>query len=109
MKSIVVRLLALVAISAALVGCENDNSTVVTNEAPEAVYNLPTNGTATVSSVSVNGNQNSILLYVETSPGVTQVIDVDVFGNSNIVGIIYTQPVLPVFVPTGPPEDPAAP
>lgn len=108
MKSIVVRLLALVAISAALVGCENDNSSVV-NEAPEAVYNLPTNGTATVSSVGVDGNQNSIILYIETSPGVTQVVDVDVHGNSNIVGIIYTQPVLPVFVPTGPPEDPATP
>ena len=109
MKSIAVRLLALVAISAALVGCENDNSTVVTNEAPETVFNLPTNGAATVSSVGVDGNQNSIILYIETSPGVTQVVDVDIHGNSNIVGIIYTQPTLPVFVPTGPSEDPAAP
>lgn len=102
------RIFAVLAAAGLLVGCENDNSSVVTNEAPETVFVLPTNGNASVTSVDVNGNQNSTVVYVETSPGVVQVIDVDVHGNSNVVGIIYTLPVVvPAVPPTGPPEEEA--
>lgn len=73
----------------ALSGCEEDNDRTVIDES----INVPTNGTATVASVNINGNQNTTLVYVESEPGVTQVVEVDVNGNSNIVGIIYKQPV----------------
>ena len=83
-------------------GCENDNSTTVT-ESPDTVVNVPTNGAATVTSVGINGNANSTIVYVETSPGVTQVIDIDVLGNSNVLGVIYSQPAI---TPDSAPETP---
>lgn len=102
-KAVRVMMAALAAalIAWGLCGCEDDSRTTV-NEAPE--ISVPTNGTTTITSVDVNGNANSTIVYVETSPGVIQVIDIDVHGNSNVVGVIYKQPAIPVAPETGPPE-----
>lgn len=72
-------------------GCEDDGDRTEIDDS----INVPTNGTATITSLDINGNQNTTLVYVESSPGVTQVVEVDVNGNSNLVGVIYKQPVTP--------------
>jgi hypothetical protein len=100
------RILAMMAAVGLLAGCEEDNSSSVVNEAPETVFNLPTNGTGTVTSIGIDGNNNTMLVYVEVSPGVYQLIDVDINGNSNMVGIVYKQPPMP---PPPPPTEPATP
>jgi hypothetical protein len=80
---------ALTAVLAALVmlvGCEDDNSSVVTNEAPENEINIPTTGTVTMATVNTTGNQNTTIVYIETTPGMTQVYEVNTIGNSNLLG-----------------------
>ncbi len=100
------KILAVLAAVGLLVGCENDNSSSVVNEAPETVVNLPTNGTGAITSVGINGDGNSLLVYVEVSPGVFQLIDVDINGNSNVVGIVYKQPPMPPPPTPTEPEEP---
>lgn len=76
-----------------LAGCEDGGDSTTVNQAPESVVNIPTNGSATVADLDVNGNQNTTIVYIQSSPGVSQVYSIDVAGNSNYVGFIATQPV----------------
>ena len=80
--------IGLVAVCLAFSGCEEDGDRTVVND--ESI--IATNGTATVASVDITGDQNTAVVYVESAPGVTQVFSVDVHGNSNFVGIVAMQP-----------------
>jgi hypothetical protein len=76
-----------------LAGCEDGGDRTTVNQAPESVINVPTNGTTTVADLDVNGNQNTTIVYIQTTPGMSQVYSIDVKGNSNHLGFIATQPV----------------
>ena len=89
-----------------LVGCENDNSSTVTNEAPKDEINIPTTGTVTMATINTTGNQNTTIVYLETTPGMTQVYEVNTVGNSNLLGFFSSGPVVP---PPPPPTDPETP
>jgi uncharacterized lipoprotein YajG len=100
---------ALTAVLAALVmvaGCEDDNSSVVTNEAPESEINIPTTGTVTMATINTTGNQNTTIVYLETTPGMTQVYEVNTVGNSNLLGFFSSGPSV---TPPPPPTEPEAP
>jgi len=86
---------ALLFVALGLSGCEGDSKSTTVNEAPESVINVPTNGAGIVTSLDVTGDNNTTLIYVRTTPGVIQVIEVDIHGNSNVVGVIYEQPTPP--------------
>lgn len=90
-----------------LVGCENDNSSVVTNEAPGTVVNVPT-GTVTMATVNTTGNGNTTIVYIESAPGVTQVYEVNTIGNSNLLGFFSSGPMMAPATPATT-TDPAAP
>lgn len=92
---------ALLFVALGLSGCEEGGDQTTVNQAPESVINVPTNGTTTVADLDVNGNQNTTIVYIQSSPGVSQVYSIDVNGNSNYVGFIATQPV-----PAIEPEEP---
>jgi len=89
-----------------LVGCDNDNSSTVTNEAPENEINIPTTGTVTMATINTTGNQNTTIVYIETTPGMTQVYEVNTVGNSNLLGFFSSGPVAPL---PPPPTEPATP
>jgi len=100
------KILAVLAAVGLLVGCEDDNSSSVVNEAPDTVFTLPTNGTGTATSIGIDGNNNTMLVSVEASPDVYQIIDVGINGNSNMVDIVYKQPPMPPPPPPTEPEEP---
>ena len=79
------RSLALCGVCVGFAGCEGDRESTVVNEAPENEINIPTNG-ATVATINTTGNQNMTIVYIETTPGMTQVYEVNTIGNSNLLG-----------------------
>jgi hypothetical protein len=89
-----------------LVGCEDDNSSSVVNEAPENEINVPTTGTVTMATVNTTGDANTTIVYIQTLPGVTQVYEVNTIGNSNLLGFFSTGPVV---VPASTNAEPEAP
>ena len=84
---------ALLFVALGVSGCEGDSKSTTVNEAPGIT--VPTNGAGIVTSLDVTGDNNTTLIYVRTTPGVIQVIEVDIHGNSNVVGVIYEQPTPP--------------
>jgi hypothetical protein len=100
------RILAVLAAVVLLAGCEDDNSSSVVNEAPENEINIPTTGTVTMATINTTGNQNTTIVYIETTPGVTQIYEVNTIGNSNLLGFFSTGPIM---APASTNAEPVAP
>ena len=102
MKNIATRLLVLVAVSGALVGCnDNEDNTTSIEEAP--VYSMGTNGHPVIVVADNDG-----LVVVDLTTG--DVVPYDVFVQNNGSNGIVSIKVNP-YIPPPPtlPEDPKAP
>ena len=100
MKNIATRLLVLLAVSVALVGCnDSEEDTTIVEEAP--VYSMGTNGHPAIVVADNDG-----LVVVDLTTG--EVVPYDIFIKNNGSNGIVSIKVSP-YIPPPPPEDPEAP
>jgi len=59
-----------------------------------------------MATINTTGNQNTTIVYIDTTPSVTQIYEVNTVGNSNLLGFFSTGPIMAPASTNAEPEAP---